>query len=359
MASGTRKKAATDELGSIIRELGDIPSGLDGLLGAATPQLAAPEQTNESPSAAKANPKPPKRVRHPCGKCDAEVTGNSICCNSCELWYHFGCVEGMSKEYFDNCEKIYRQMGYSAFLCKVCRKVLSSVKKSLKDVKEELKALSDKIVVLEMEKVILAQKLEKIETSTEKVSDRVVGVEKEVASGMEKAKEEVKKVVQSEMADQEERGCNVVVYGLEETKEDDTAQWKAKEQKKVEDLIQKMGVQVQGGISIKYRAGRPRADGARPRPVIIKVDDDETRVSIFRNAPRLSRMDETKRVYIAPDLTPSQQEEDKKNEAKLKEDALRKTEESKNGGGEKRFVVVGARGKRRVVEADERAPRRS
>ena len=222
MASGTRKKAATDELGSLIRELGDMPSGLDGLLGAAAPQLASPALTAESPVATK--PKPPKKVRFPCGKCDAEVTGVSICCNSCELWYHYGCIEGMTKEYFDNCEKIYKQMGYSAFLCRVCRKVLSSVKKSMKDLKDDMKVMSDKIVVLELENVTLAQKLEKIEKKAEKVNNRVVGVEKEVATGMEKAKEEVKKVVQSEMAEQEERGGNVVVYGLEETKEDDTAQ---------------------------------------------------------------------------------------------------------------------------------------
>ena len=193
MASGLRKKAASDELSSIIRDLGEIPTGVDGVPGAAAPLLAAPAQTTESPSGAK--PKPPKKVCFPCGKCDTEVTGNSICCNSCELWYHFGCVEGMTKEYFDNCEKIYKQLGYSAFLCKVCRKVLSSVKKSLKDLKDEMKAMSDKIVVLELEKETLAQKLEKIEKKAEKVSDRMVGVEKEVATGMEKAKEEVKKVV--------------------------------------------------------------------------------------------------------------------------------------------------------------------
>ena len=218
--------------------------------------------------------------------------------------------------------------------------------------------MANKIVVLELEKETLALKLEKIETKADKVNARVGGVEKEVATGMEKAKEEVKKDVRTEMAEREVNASNVVLYGLDETKEADPVQWRAKEQKKVEEIFQKMGVEVQGEVVVKHRAGRPREEGAKPRPIVVKVADDETRVNIFRNAPRLSRMDETRRVYIAPDLTPHQREEDRKAEAKLKDEATKRTDEEKNGGGERRWVVVGARGRRRVVEADERLQRR-
>ena len=88
-----------------------------------------------------------------------------------------------------------------------------------------MKKMGDKIVVLEMEKETLAQKLKKIEMKAEKVNKRVVGVEKEVASGIEKAKEEVKKDVKSEMTQREENGSNVCVYGIAETKEEDPVQW--------------------------------------------------------------------------------------------------------------------------------------
>ena len=75
-----------------------------------------------------------------------------------------------------------------------------------------MKKMGDKIVVLEMEKQMLAQKLEKIEMKADKVNDRVVGVEKEVATGMEKAKEEVKKDVETEILQREENGRNVCVW---------------------------------------------------------------------------------------------------------------------------------------------------
>ena len=104
-----------------------------------------------------------------------------------------------------------------------------------------------------------------------------------------------------------------------------------------------------------HRSGRAREEGAKPRPLIIRVSDDETRVSILRNAHKLARFDKTRSVYISPDLTRQQQEEDRKNETKLREEATRKTEE-KNGGRTRRWIVVGGRGSRRVIDVAGRVP---
>ena len=98
--SGTRNKTAMDELTAITSELqSDQPTHLDGSLGAAAALLAAPAQAADSQSAVKN--KPPKKTKFPCGKCEAEASGNAVCCNSCKLWYHFDCVDGMNKDYFD------------------------------------------------------------------------------------------------------------------------------------------------------------------------------------------------------------------------------------------------------------------
>ena len=350
MTSTRGRKAADD---GIQRDLGDSPSGPDDLLGAAASPATAPAQDADSPAPGR-NPKAAKKVKFPCGKCDTEVSGNSVCCNSCETWFHYSCVEGMSKEYFDNCKKTFDLYGFTAFLCRICRKVMASVKKSVKELKDDMKSMADQIVVLQLEKETLAQRLEKMELKTEKVSDRIVGVEKEVATGMEKAKEEVKKDVNSEIASREERGNNVVVYGLEETEDEGSVQWQMKEKEKVENVFRHMGVKPEGEITIKYRAGRLREAGAKPRPVVVKVADDETRMRFLRNAPKLSRVEETRRVYIAPDLTPQQQKEDREKETTLKEEAAKKSEEAKNGGETKRWIVVGGRGRRRVIQVEEK-----
>ena len=216
-----------------------------------------------------------------------------------------------------------------------------------------MKEMANRITVLELEKESLAEKVERIEMKAERATERVVGVEKEVASGMEKAKEEVKIDVQTEMVHREEQSNNFVIYGLDETKEDDAAKWKEEEERKVKELMGKIGVN--GEVVVKFRAGKKRAEGEKPRPVIVKAGDDEIRMNVFKNAPRLSRLDTTKRVYIAPDLTWQQREEERKKEVALREEAEKKTQEERNQGSGKKYIVVGARGRRRIVEVEERA----
>ena len=92
-----------------------------------------------------------------------------------------------------------------------------------------------------------------------------------------------------------------------------------------------------------------REEGAKPRLMIVKISDDETREKIFQNARLLSREEITRKVFISPDLTPQQREEDQKAELARKEDAAKRTEQAKNEGRRVRYVVVGARGKRRIV----------
>ena len=279
-----------------------------------------------------------KKPKFPCGKCDTEVNCG-VQCNSCEIWYHDECVEGITKEYFDNCKKSQEIQGY-----------FTTVNKVLKEVKGELKAMENRVMILEQEKEVVAKHIERMKKGAEKVTERVEGVAKEVASGMEKASEEVKKEVKSEMTHREENSSNICIYGLEETKEEDAVKWKEEETKKVMEMVKQIGVRVEGEVAVKFRAGRQREDGAKPRPLIVRVTDDEMRERIFRNARLLSQDERTKRVFIAQDLTPQQRAEDQKEELERKAEATRRTEEAKNG---EVFVVVGARGRRRVVRRKE------
>ena len=338
--NGSKRQA--DELGDTeSTQVDDQPTAAAGATAA-----AGSTATAGTPTASK--PGKTKKVKFPCGKCDAEVQCG-VSCNSCEIWYHDKCVEGMSKEFFDNCKKQVELNGYSGFLCKICRKMFNVMNKSLKDMKSDLKKMEDRVMVLEQEKEVLAQKVERMERGAEKVTERVEGVEKEMATGMEKAKEEVKLDVRTELAEREVNGNNICIYGLEETKEQDAKKWREGELKKVTEVAGQMGVQLVGEVTIKFRAGREREEGAKPRPLIVKVKDDETRDKFFQNARLLSRVERMRKVFIAQDLTPQQREEDRKAEAARKEDAVKRTEEAKNEGRRERFLVVGVRGNRRVV----------
>ena len=178
----------------------------------------------------------------------------------------------------------------------------------------------------------------------------MAGVEKEVTSGMLEAKEAVKKDLRTEMKDQDERSANLVIYGLEESNDPDTEKSKEEDRKKVDDVAEKIGVELTGEIKVRFRAGKKNeGPDARPRPLIVKVGDDEVRERLMKNAPRLARADGMKRVFLSPDLTWEQREEAKKEEKKMRDEADRKTEEAKNEGKEGRYVVTGPRGRRKIA----------
>ena len=296
-----------------------------------------------------------KVKKYPCGKCCEEVSANvrSLCCQVCELWFHADCVPGMNKEYFENCRLTYALIGQTAFLCHVCRRVVSKFKNTMKEMQEKVEMLGDRVAVLEMEKETLAQKIENMELRTSKVKEDLEGVEKEVVSGMEKAKEEVKKDMGREMKEREERSQNVVFYGLEESREGEVEARRKEETERVKEVVRKIGVELKEEVEVKFRAGkRKEGEGEKPRPLIVKISDDETRERIFKDSRNLARVPELRSVFVSQDLTWAQREEARKEEKELRELADRKTEEAKKEGKKGKFLVVGQRGRRRVVWTD-------
>ena len=80
--------------------------------------------------------------------------------------------------------------------------------------------------------------------------------------------------------------------GMEEIKKD--------ELKRVQEVVVEMGVELKGEMEVKFRAGK-KAEGnePRPRPLIVRVGDDETRERIFKEARNLSKVPRMKKVFIA------------------------------------------------------------
>ena len=113
------------------------------------------------------------------------------------------------------------------------------------------------------------------------MTEKVDGVEKEVATG---GGQDVK----TEMLQREERSCNIVIYGLEETTEDKADKWREGKTDKVVELVGKIGVQIEGKVAVKFQTGKRREVGKKPRPLVVRVTDDKMRTNMFRNARTLS-----------------------------------------------------------------------
>ena len=111
---------------------------------------------------------------------------------------------------------------------------------------------------------------------------------------------------------------------------------------------------MKGEVVVKFRAGKKKDDN-KPRPMVVKITDDETRARMLNNARRLARDEVWRKVYVAPDMSWEQREEDKKREKELKEKAEAMTGKAVEEGKKGKYKVVGRRGGRRIAWEEDKA----
>ena len=298
------------------------------------------------------------KVKNPCGKCSNEcASGNSVPCGGpCGFLYHTACVEGMTPEFVDNCDKMNKIHGGSVFLCTICRKVIGFLNKSLKDQQAEINDLKGhqkdtdaEMKLLHAQIRALTEQLAKLENKADQVTEGIVRVEKEVETGMEKAKQEVRNEVSGEMKEREERDANVIFYGVAEESEPDVETRREKEKKKVEEIVAATGVDVEDALVVKFRLGKWNAEDERPRPLLIRIEDEEKRARLLGNARKLAASQRWKKVYIDRDLTWAQRDEARKHDEKTWKEAESRTKEAEDEGRAVKYISVGPRGKKRVI----------
>ena len=113
-----------------------------------------------------------------------------------------------------------------------------------------------------------------------------------------------------EIVDRLNRRNNAVIFGLAEKDEEQTKQH-------IEVIAEKLEVNMK---MLKItRAGRPRTDG-KPRPIIIELATEQEKWNFIKkaNSIRYREIEELKNIYIKPDLTKTQRQEDSKLREELK-----------------------------------------
>jgi len=141
----------------------------------------------------------------------------------------------------------------------------------------------------------------------------------------------------SEVMEREKRKNNLVIFGIEETDDENLTK------NKINEIITEVGMNVE---KVKYfgRVGR-RVAGAKPRVVRIVCEDSETKRSILKGANKLKGIEGFQRIYLSLDLTKEQQANDKKLRDKLKEIRVQH-KEAKISNGE---IIVFQNGNRIVL----------
>ena len=253
-------------------------------------------------------------------------------------------------------------------MCMICRNVIGFMNNTFKAQQDEMKAirvdmkasdaekrvLQEKVKALEAEIRLLVSQIAGIQSNTNQVREKVGDMEKEIESGMEQAKKEVKEEMTVEMKEQEKKGSNIVVFGVKESEKSDPEEEKADDAAVIRKIAEEVDVEIAGEVEILFRAGK-KEGASKPRPIVVKVHDDETREALKRKAYLLGRKDAWKGVFVAPDLTRKQREEARKKEMELREEADRLNEIAKNDGrtgGSHRVKTI--KGERKVVWWEDR-----
>ena len=145
-----------------------------------------------------------------------------------------------------------------------------------------MEALETKLKIAELERGALAAKIEKIENKMDQVKEKMGDMEKEIELSIEKAVRDVKGDMDAEMKEREERSVNIVMYGVEESQQENVEERKSYNIERA----QAVGVEAEGKLEVKFRAGKK---GEKPRPMIVKVADEEVRERLLRNARELAK----------------------------------------------------------------------
>ena len=296
----------------------------------------------------------------PCGKCLTECKPREgIPCNFCETWFHAACVDGMTQAFVECCDAMMSLYGTSSYLCLVCRKATTKLIRADRDQEALISEIREELRKGAEERRELKERIIKLEGKTNQVKEKVVGMEREMESGMEQAVKEIREEVVSDTKEAEEIATNIVIYGLKESAKEEGKERKEEDEKRVKEILKDIDVEVDAAMEVKWRAGKKSDDPSKQRPLIVRMENEEKKERVLKNARKLKEKAEWSKVFIQPDLTYRQRVEARKQEARFREEAEKKNEEAKNEEGESEgeWIVVGPRGKRRVTWKKEKRER--
>lgn len=180
----------------------------------------------------------------------------------------------------------------------------SEILSELKEIKDSLNTLKSKVECIEdtLSKVIETQ--EKQETQIKRLKADVLSVK------------ESQEMMMAEIDDRDRRKPNLVISGIPECVDGNALDRKKWDTEKVENLFRALDDLSSDQIAQIHRIGK--VGSSRPRILRIVCNDAKARQSLLRKAKNLRAMPEYANVFINPDLTPSQQREQKRLREELK-----------------------------------------
>ena len=279
-----------------------------------------------------------KSKKYLCLVCNETLKRNetSVQCCVCEEYTHPGCSEISPDllKYLTEESKLGNAISWTCSHCNKVAKVLNNkikfmykefgeIKKEFADIKKDYNDLKVKVGACE----------EKSNSIKKDCEEAVANSQAEIFA---------------EIREREEKRSNVIVYGIPEgSAELKGMARKDYDIKQVCDIAKEIDVNLQAkDIKFAKRLGE-KGDNSRPIQVGL-VDKDVKKVELLRNGKKLKDSTSNYDVYISPDLTKKQREEEKE----LWSEAQRKNESMENDQALNfEWKVVGMKGEKRLVLA--------
>ena len=237
-----------------------------------------------------------------------EVDGHDaiFCEGTCNSWLHRQCA-GLSKSLFQSLAKSEK-----SYHCPHCR--LASYESVVDNMKSIISSL-ERVKTLETKNSTNANISYASATASSISSQPIPAPQSSVTSP---PNDHITTIVSSYLNEEKEkskRRLNLIVHNLKEPSSEDGATRKKEDIKQINDLLQKH-VEVTPSITNAIRLGKR---GDRPRLLRITVSTESEKANVLRNTFKLRREQETKNIFISPDMTPREQELNKKLRIDVKE----------------------------------------
>jgi hypothetical protein len=249
---------------------------------------------------------PRKKEEYFCLQCKLKVAENqfSVACSICDRWIHKDC--GLDEDEYKLVDKMFQKKGFHCWSCDGCAKGLSKLHKMIVSNQREIASLREDVTEIQV-------------TTDKNVNDIVTNAEG--IDSLRKDVEELKSTENSgfnnegvleELDLRESKKANLMIFSIPEP--DETLEPLLKKKADIQtmkDICASIDVNLNSESDIKfiYRVGEL---GEKSRPLSLGFRNAGVRDRILKNAWKLNKSDEYKKISLAPDLTPLQLKKEKK-----------------------------------------------
>jgi hypothetical protein len=284
-----------------------------------------------------------RAAKYPCIKCKKNVGRNSVRCYTCQLWIHTECG-GISKELLNilaNPGK-YGAVGGVNWNCDCCMASAVRLEKRMNALETRFQEVEHRMITNEG-----------VMQDTTRRMDRVEDRQTRVEQTMEQERERMRRERAEEMREREIRRKNVVMHRVGEAGEgvktpEERREW---DLQSCNNIFKALNLNMNSQEAVKF-CRRVGEKGEGPRPLIVGFRREWQKEDVLENAKHLRNTPFADTV-IVPDLTQEQRKEEAEmiSEAERRNQELTQEDKAKN----LEWMVVGARGERRIVKGQVRA----